>query len=65
MAGRISLVPEAIITQVEPLLFYRNLLRQPFSPVRERRALLLVTLLLVSQAANAAGFFWERLSYKV
>ena len=51
--------------KLEPLLFYRNLLRQPFSPVRERRALLLVTLLLVSQVVNAAGFFWERLSYKV
>jgi GT2 family glycosyltransferase len=51
--------------KVEPLMFYRNLLRQPFSNVRERRAPLLLTLLLVSQVVNAAGFFWERLSYRV
>jgi glycosyltransferase involved in cell wall biosynthesis len=50
--------------KVEPLIFYRNLLRRPFSPVQERRAVLLLTLLLVSQVVNAAGFFWECLTYK-
>lgn len=45
--------------RLEPLSFYLNLLQFPFSQVKDRRALLLSALLVVTQAANAAGFFWE------
>lgn len=45
--------------RLEPFSFYWNLLRHPFSHAQGRRALLLAVLLVVSQAANAAGFFWE------
>ncbi len=45
--------------QIEPRRFYLNLLRHPFSQARGRRALLLASLLVLSQAANAAGFFRE------
>ncbi len=43
----------------EPVRFYLNLLRYPFSQGQTERHLLLAMLLLVSQGANAAGFFWE------
>lgn len=43
----------------EPLSFYLDLLRFPFSQNRGRRAWLHATLMGVSQAANALGFFWE------
>jgi glycosyltransferase involved in cell wall biosynthesis len=43
----------------EPVKFYLNLLHYPFSQVQAGRAFLLAMLLLVSQGANAAGFFWE------
>jgi GT2 family glycosyltransferase len=45
--------------KLEPLSFYLTLLRYPFSQARGQQALLLVTLLMVSQAAIAAGFLWE------
>jgi len=45
--------------RVEPLPFYLNLLRYPFSQAQGWPALLLVALLVVSQVANATGFFWE------
>jgi len=38
--------------------FYLNLVRFPFSRARGWRALVLAGLLVLSQAANAAGFFW-------
>ncbi len=41
----------------EPARFYLNLLRYPFSKGQTERPLLLAMLLLVSQGANAAGFF--------
>ena len=44
----------------EPLMFYANLLRFPFSRGRGWRASLLATSLLLSQLANAVGFLWER-----
>ena len=47
--------------KLEPPSFYANLLRYPFVDSQNRRALLLALLLTVSQAANAAGFFWEKL----
>jgi len=46
--------------KVEPLPFYLNLLRYPFSQARGLQALLLAVLLGVSQMANAIGFLWER-----
>lgn len=48
--------------RVEPLSFYLNLLRYPFSQARGGRALLLAAFLVVSQVANAAGFMWEGVS---
>lgn len=47
--------------KLEPPSFYANLLRYPFVNSQNRRAVLLALLLTVSQAANAAGFFWEKL----
>lgn len=46
--------------KVEPLSFYFNLLRCPFSRVSPARSPLLATLLAVSQAANLAGFLLSR-----
>lgn len=48
--------------KLEPLSFYQNLLRQPFSEGRGGRALSLAALVVVSQVANAAGFLRERLN---
>lgn len=45
---------------LEPLPFYLNLLRYPFSKARGRHALLLAMSFVLSQVANAAGFLWER-----
>jgi GT2 family glycosyltransferase len=50
--------------KVEPLSFYLNLLRYPFSREQGTNALLLAILLLVSQLANVAGFFREFLNHK-
>jgi len=47
-------------TRVEPLRFYVDLLRYPFSRLHPRRAFMTSGLFFVSQAANAAGYFWER-----
>ncbi len=44
--------------RIEPISFYLGLLRYPFSQMGGWRALRLTALLAVSQAANAAGFFW-------
>jgi GT2 family glycosyltransferase len=46
--------------RVEPLSFYLNLLRYPFSQEQGGAAWLLAALLVVSQVANGAGFLWER-----
>lgn len=46
--------------KIEPLSFYLNLLRYPFSQTHSRRAFPLAALLVASQKANAAGFFWEK-----
>lgn len=48
--------------KVEPISFYLNLLTYPFSQASRQQALLLAALLVVSQVANVAGFFWERLN---
>jgi len=44
--------------KLEPVKFYLNLVKYPFSRGQAGRAFLLAMLLLVSQGANAAGFFW-------
>ncbi len=49
--------------KVEPLSFYLNLLRYPFSKMHSWRAFLLTALLVVSQEANAAGFLWEKVRH--
>ncbi len=43
----------------EPIRFYLELVRYPFT-LKVRRPGLLSTLLCLSQAANAAGYFWEK-----
>lgn len=49
--------------KIEPLSFYLNLLRYPFSQTHSWRAFPLAVLLVVSQKANAAGFFWEKVQH--
>jgi glycosyltransferase involved in cell wall biosynthesis len=45
--------------RLEPLSFYLALPREPFDVIpRDPRAWRLASLLVLSQAANAAGFFW-------
>lgn len=46
--------------KVEPLSFYLDMLRYPFSRLPGRQALLIAPLIAISQSANAAGFFWEK-----
>ncbi len=46
---------------IEPLAFYLNLLRHPFSRARGCRGFLLAVLFAVSQLANTMGFFNERI----
>lgn len=48
----------------EPFSFYRRMLQYPFSRVRKPGALVLVPLLILSQVANALGFFWEKMTRK-
>jgi len=45
--------------RLEPLSFHLNLLRYPFSQAWGWRALSLAALLVMSQVASTAGFFWE------
>ncbi len=51
--------------KVEPPAFYVNMLRYPFVSAQGVNALILMLLLVVTQAANAAGFFWERAKGRV
>jgi GT2 family glycosyltransferase len=46
--------------KVEPLPFYFDLVRYPFSQEQGGQSVSLAALLLLSQVANAAGFAWER-----
>jgi GT2 family glycosyltransferase len=46
--------------KVEPLAFYVNMLRYPFISAQGVQSPLLLMLLVVTQVANAAGFFWMR-----
>lgn len=50
--------------QFEPVQFYLRLLRYPLSLPSGGRAPWLVALLMMSQAANAVGFFWERYHHR-
>ncbi len=45
--------------QMEPLKFYLDLIHFPFLKASFNQALLLSFLFVISQMANAAGFFWE------
>lgn len=47
--------------KVEPSNFYVSLLRYPFTVSSSHPRFLLASLFIVSQVANVAGFFWERL----
>ena len=47
--------------RVEPAQFYRDLLRYPSVHTKGSRAAACSCLMFLSQVANAAGFFWERL----
>lgn len=47
--------------EVEPLSFYFDLLLYPFSQAAVESKVLISGLFLVSQVANVAGFFWEKL----
>ncbi len=46
--------------KVEPFSFYTNLLTYPLQRVQPLQALGSVVLLLISQAANVLGFFWQQ-----
>jgi GT2 family glycosyltransferase len=48
--------------KLEPVSFYLELLRYPFARRTGWPALSLAVLLLISQGANALGFFWEHAS---
>jgi GT2 family glycosyltransferase len=45
--------------RLEPLAFYLGLIRYPYSEGKCQRPILLSVMLIVSQMANAGGFFWE------
>ena len=47
----------------EPLTFYTDMMRYPFSQVARRYSSLLAGLVALSQGANAAGFLWEWVKY--
>jgi len=47
---------------IEPILFYTNLIKFPFSQRKSGRALVLSVLLVFSQFANALGFFIAKLN---
>lgn len=45
----------------EPLKFYWNLIRYPFSETQRKRLWIVAGLLVLTQVANAAGFYWEKI----
>ena len=45
--------------KVEPPSFYLNMLVYPFGEVSFGMAMRVLPLLIVAQAVNALGFFWE------
>lgn len=48
--------------KVEPISFYSNLLMYPLTQTSDQPSLLIAALFFLSQVANVAGFFWERLN---
>ena len=51
--------------KVEPFSFYWQLLSYPFSQKMPQPKIIISGLFLVSQIANVAGFFWEKLNFSV
>lgn len=47
--------------RVEPLSFYLNMFRYPFKYASLMRAMPISFLLMMTQAANASGYFWEKI----
>lgn len=47
--------------KVEPLSFYLNMFRYPFRCISANGAMRVSCLLGITQAANACGYFWEKL----
>ena len=45
--------------KIERSSFYVNILRYPFSEIRDTKKLLFLALIVLSQGANATGFSWE------
>ena len=56
---------ELVGTRLEPWTFYLNLLRYPFDQPSKKFRLVVAMLLVLSQFANAAGFFYERISRRL
>ncbi len=50
--------------KIEPLSFYLNLLRFPFLRFKKLKAASISGLIVLAQAANVLGFFWEQFSQK-
>jgi glycosyltransferase involved in cell wall biosynthesis len=46
--------------RVEPVSFYRRLLRYPFTYEQNKKPFLLAVLIALAQVANAAGFFYQK-----
>ncbi len=46
--------------ELEPISFYGDLVKYPYRKARHAGAGLLAMLMVVSQAANGAGYFWEK-----
>ena len=49
--------------EVEPLSFYFDLLSYPFLQTSQQPKLIISSLFFLSQVANVAGFFWEKLNF--
>lgn len=50
--------------RVEPLSFYLNMFSYPFTAVSKRQAIASSLLLVMTQAANASGYFLERFRHR-
>ncbi len=51
-------------TKFEPLSFYLNLIRYPFLRFKKVKAVSISGLMVLAQAANIVGFFWEQFKSK-
>ena len=50
--------------KIEPLSFYLNLIRYPFLRFKKVKAVSISGLIVLAQAANIVGFFWEQFKSK-